>query len=127
MTPASLQSDEGSTLEIDEELSLLGRIERYCTSDVPLLRLVHVREIVSCAEQIGVSGAVSRLVPLLKIIACDPDESVRQACNRPFFNSAPILDTWTLRNMIPGTCGRDGLLRQAAALGARCVHKQRRC
>ena len=65
--------------EIDESLTLLERIERYSSSGTLVQRLVFVKELAFCAEQEGVAETIGRLVPLLKVIVCDPDLQVRQA------------------------------------------------
>ena len=56
-------------------------------------RLVHVKELSSCAEQAGVAEAVGRLVPLLRVIVCDPDLSVRQALAEQMIPFATLLLT----------------------------------
>ena len=69
---------QGAGLEIDETLTLLERVERFSTSGASVQRLVHVREIAACAEEVGATEALSRIVPLLKIISTDPDVAVRE-------------------------------------------------
>ena len=80
-----------SGLEIDESLSLLERIERFCASGVSVQRLVHVREIAACAEEVGAGEAVARIVPLLKVVVTDPDMSVRQALAEQLVPLAKVL------------------------------------
>ena len=70
-------------LEIDEKLSLVERVTTYCTSSVSVQRLVHVREIAACAEEIGAVEAVSQLLPLLQQVAGDPELAIRQARASP--------------------------------------------
>ena len=82
-----------SALEIDEDLTLIERIERFCASGALVQRLVHVKELSSCAEQVGVAEAVGRLVPLLRVIVCDPDLSVRQALAEQMIPFATLLLT----------------------------------
>ena len=65
-------------LDIDEELCLIERVERCCASGPQVQRLVYVRELAAAAEAAGVAEAAGRLVPLLKVIICDPEVSVRQ-------------------------------------------------
>ena len=73
------QNEEGEdSLEIDENMSLLERVETYCASGVAVQRLVYVRELSSCAEEVGASVTMRRLVPLLGMIACDAEDAVRQ-------------------------------------------------
>lgn len=79
--------------EIDESLTLLERIERFCATGALVLRLVLVRELAACAEQVGVSETVGRLVPLLKVIVCDPELSVRQALAEETVGLANVLLT----------------------------------
>ena len=67
-----------SQLEIDEEMTLLERVKAYCESSVSVQRLVHVRELAACAEEIGAVEAVKDLVPLLRIVATDPEQAIRQ-------------------------------------------------
>ena len=88
-----MDDDEGPSHEneIDESLSLVERVERYCASGTLVQRLVFVRELASCAEDIGVSEAVGRLVPLLKVIVCDPEQQVRQVRMRDASISRALL------------------------------------
>ena len=65
-------------LEIDENINLIERVERFCVSGVLVQRIVHVRELSACAEKVGVSETVRRIVPLLKVLVCDPEFAVRQ-------------------------------------------------
>jgi len=71
--------DEGpSQLEIDENLSMVERIKTFCESNVSVQRLVHVRELAGCAEEIGAVETMNQLVPLLKYVANDPELAIRQ-------------------------------------------------
>jgi hypothetical protein len=72
------QQDASGLLYVDDSLSLIDRLERYSCNGPQVQRLVHVREIACCAEEVGVSESVGRIVPLLKVIACDPDVNIRQ-------------------------------------------------
>ena len=71
--------DGPSQLEIDEEMTMLERVKAYCESSVSVQRLVHVKELAGCAEDIGAAEAVKHLVPLLKSVANDPELAIRQA------------------------------------------------
>ena len=68
----------GTENEIDPELPLLERVERYCASGNLVQRLVFVGQVACCAEEVGVAETVGRIVPLLKVIMCDPEQQVRQ-------------------------------------------------
>ena len=85
--------DSHASLEIDEDLSLLERIELFCTSGALVQRMVHVKELQACAEQVGVAETVGRLVPLLKVIVNDPDGQVRQLLAEQMVGVASVLLT----------------------------------
>lgn len=70
-------ADAANELEIDEDLTLLQRMS-YCTSSISVQRLVHVRELANCAEEVGAQEAVKHLLPLLKSVANDPELAIRQ-------------------------------------------------
>ncbi len=82
---------QGGGLEIDETLTVLERVERFCTSGVSVQRLVHVREIAACAEEAGAAEALARIVPLLKVVSTDPDMAVRQALAEQMVPLARVL------------------------------------
>jgi len=78
-------------MEIDESLSLLERVKLYCQSAVSVQRLVHVQELGVCAEEIGTAATLSDLVPLLNIVSCDAELSVRQALAEQLVPLARVL------------------------------------
>ena len=75
--------DITSQLEIDENLCLLERVKRFCARGFSVQRLVHVRELATCAEEVGAATSMARLVPLLKIVSCDPELPIRQVVPNP--------------------------------------------
>lgn len=87
------EGSQGSQVEVDESLTLIERIERFCATGALVLRLVLVREIAACAEQVGVSETVSRLVPLLSVIVKDPELTVKQALAEQMIGLATTLLT----------------------------------
>ena len=84
---------DSPSLEIDEELTLLERIERFSANGALVQRLVHVNELSACAEQVGVAETVGRIVPLLKVIVNDPDGQVRQGVAEQMVGIATLLLT----------------------------------
>ena len=82
--------DGAGEMEIDPDLPILDRIERYCASGSLVQRLVFVREIASCAEEVGAAETVGRIVPLLKVIVCDPEQHVRQVSIAGFQILVPL-------------------------------------
>ena len=80
--PSDPEGDEeeqpGNDLAINEDLSLVERVKCYCNSSISVQRLVHVRELASCAEQIGAQETLKDLLPLLATISADVELSVRQ-------------------------------------------------
>jgi serine/threonine-protein phosphatase 4 regulatory subunit 1 len=82
--------DGAGEMEIDPDLPILDRIERYCASGSLVQRLVFVREIASCAEEVGAAETVGRIVPLLKVIVCDPEQQVRQVSIAGFQILVPL-------------------------------------
>ena len=73
------EEQPGNELAIDEDLTLVERVKCYCNSSISVQRLVHVRELSSCAEQIGAEQTLKELLPLLSTISSDLEISVRQA------------------------------------------------
>lgn len=85
------EEEEVGSLEIDEELTVLERIERYAANGRLEQRMVYVKELACCAEEVGAAEAVGRIVPLLKTIAVDPDFTVRQALAEQIVPLATVL------------------------------------
>ena len=85
------EEDGPNQIEIDDNLTLLERVERYCTSGLSVQRLVHVREIAACAEEVGTSVTIARILPLLKAATCDPEMAVRQALAEQMVPLARVL------------------------------------
>ena len=73
------EDEEANELAIDEDMSLVERVKVYCNSSISVQRLVHVRELSSCAEQIGAQETLVQLLPLLAIISSDVETPVRIA------------------------------------------------
>lgn len=73
------EEDEANELAIDEDMSLVERVKAYCNSSISVQRLVHVRELSSCAQQIGAEETLVQLLPLLAIISSDVETPVRIA------------------------------------------------
>ena len=73
------EEEEVNELSIDEDMSLVERVKAYCSSSISVQRLVHVRELSSCAEQIGAEETLVQLLPLLAIISSDVETPVRFA------------------------------------------------
>ena len=73
-------------LDIDESLSQVERIKRYCQSGISVQRHVHICMLAACAESVGAAATMEELLPLLKPASCDPELSVRQAR----ISSAPL-------------------------------------
>ena len=65
-------------LDIDESLSQVERVKRYCQSGISVQRLVHVGLLAPCAEASGAAVTMAELVPLLQPASCDPELGVRQ-------------------------------------------------
>lgn len=104
--------------EIDPDLPVLDRIERYCASGSLVQRLVFVREVASCAEDVGAAETVGRIVPLLKVIICDPEQQVRQVSRSAALTSkgepaAVAACCKLLRNAARVNFARDLLARRA--------------
>ena len=68
------EEDEANELAIDEDMSLVERVKAYCNSSISVQRLVHVRELSSCAQQIGAEETLVQLLPLLAIISSDVEK-----------------------------------------------------
>ena len=71
--------EEANELAIDENMSLVERVKAYSNSSISVQRLVHVRELSACAEQIGAEETLVHLLPLLAIISNDVETPVRIA------------------------------------------------
>jgi len=71
--------DEGVILEIDDNLPVLERIQRYKKSELPLHRLHIVRSLPEAGQELGVENTIKRIVPLLEDFVHDSEPSIRQA------------------------------------------------
>jgi len=79
---------------IDDTLDPLAKLEKYCTSEFALQRLVLVRDLPDTATQIGYKETVNRIVPLLSNFVSDGEAGVRQA----FAEKLPSLADFFLTN-----------------------------
>ena len=93
MLDDSEEQEQGGALEIDEDLPLVDRLERFCATGALVQRMVLVRELACCAEEVGVGESVGRLVPLVKVIANDPEIAVRTALAEQIPQMAAVMLT----------------------------------
>eukprot|EP00011_Vannellida_sp_DIVA3-517-6-12_P010523 CAMPEP_0114617832 /NCGR_PEP_ID=MMETSP0168-20121206/7397_1 /TAXON_ID=95228 ORGANISM="Vannella sp., Strain DIVA3 517/6/12" /NCGR_SAMPLE_ID=MMETSP0168 /ASSEMBLY_ACC=CAM_ASM_000044 /LENGTH=650 /DNA_ID=CAMNT_0001828973 /DNA_START=214 /DNA_END=2166 /DNA_ORIENTATION=+ len=66
-------------LGIDDSLSPLQRLQKYCRSDLILHRLHLVRELSEIATQIGTEETIEHILPEMVNLKDDPEAVIRQA------------------------------------------------
>jgi len=71
--------EEGVILEIDDNLPVLERIQRYKKSELPLHRLHIVRSLPEAGQELGVENTIKCIVPILEDFVHDSEPSIRQA------------------------------------------------
>lgn len=67
------------SLEIDDSLSPLERLQKYLTSSLIIHRLHVVRELAETARWLGYEAALARCVPVLDQLQLEPEPVLRQA------------------------------------------------
>lgn len=64
-------------LSIDDNLTEIERVVRYCKSTIGLQRLVHVKMLGSVASSVGYEVTHAQIVPLLEALAVDFEPAIR--------------------------------------------------